>query len=82
MIPQAPWQKAGHESTHLEADADPFSLCRTIHFGCCRLWSSQSQKALSSQSRNRHLEIVRRNGEKPVRTLTVATPDSFDERMV
>jgi hypothetical protein len=64
------------------ADADPLSLRGTIHRSCFRLWSTQRQKAFPCQSRSGHLEIVRRNGEKAVRTLTVATPNLFDEWMV
>jgi hypothetical protein len=82
VISQTAREKSRHEGTDSEADANPLTLVRTIHGSCCGLWSTQCEKVFSSQSRNGHLEIVRRNREETVRTLAVATPDLLNERMI
>ena len=82
MIPQNSRQKLRHARACPKADADPFSVRRTIHCGCQGLRSTQGEEVLSSQSRDSHLKTVCRNREKAVRSLAVATPDLFNKRMI
>jgi hypothetical protein len=82
VISQATGEKSLHEGAGFEADTDPLAFCRTIDDGRCGLWSTEREKALSSQSRDRHLETVGGNREESVRTIAVAAPNPFNKRMI
>jgi len=82
VIPQATGEKSWHEGAGFEADTDPLAFCRTIHDGRYGLWSTEREKALSSQSRDRHLETVGRDREETVRTIAVAAPNPINKRMI
>jgi hypothetical protein len=82
MIAQATGEKSWHEDSRFEADADPLAFCRAIKGSCSGLWSTEREKAPSSQSRDDHLKTVGRNREKSIRTVVMATPYFFNERMI
>src|ERR1700752_757938 len=82
VIAQTAWEKPRHERADFEADTEPLARCRAINGSGLGFWSTEREETLPSQPRNGHLEIVRGNREKTVRTFAAATPDFFDQRMI
>src|ERR1700731_435121 len=82
MIAEAPREKSWHEDSRFEADADPLAFCGTIYGSYGGLWSSEREKALSSQSREDHLKTIGGNREKRIPTVGLAAPYLFNEQMI
>jgi len=82
VVAEASGQELWHKYAQLETNAEPFTVRGTVHNGCLRLRSSQSEKGLTSQSRQGHLKMTRRDGDERAATRTVAPPNSFNKRRI